>query len=553
MTITQRLLTVFSLLTASLITLVIVAVLVLTGFQSRFQYIQSNATPSIIDLGKLVDNSNQLIIWMYRHQSATDPARQADVEKRLDEKVSQLESLNNYYLENDISSEEDRQLTEAAFTTIKEFRNRLPAFLQASRSQNDAVSLVEIQGSAGSGAAARAMIASYQKQLQLNVDIGTTLSKQNTQIYQITFWSMIGGSAVVILILTFFAVRTITGIRRNLNAMRSTMQQASSRLDLTLRVDDSRKDEIGLTAKAYNELAENIAASLLSVGSSSQSVSTASAQISAGNEDLSARTEEQAASLEQTAASMSELSETVRQTAENTCTASQLSHNARKISEDSSLKVTTMLGTMSDIRSSSAKITDIISIIEGIAFQTNILALNAAVEAARAGEQGRGFAVVAGEVRNLAQRSSSSAREIKTLIESSMRFVETGAQQAEDVGNNMGSLKDAIGQVADLVNEIAAAAHEQTLGIGQVHLAVNQMDDVTQQNAALVEEASAASLSLMEQATVLNQLVAAFIVGTPTGSALSTSTSPAVLKPSLQVGGTVKRNTEAKEGNWESF
>ncbi len=553
MTITQRLFTVFSLLTASLIALIIVATVVMTGFQSRFQYIQSNATPSIIDLGKLVDGSNQLIIWMYRHQSATDPARQADAEKQLDEKVSQLESLNRYYLENDISSEEDRVVTETAFNTIKDFRNKLPAFLQASQAQNDAVSLHELQGNAGTGAAARTLIAGYQKQLQLNVDIGDALKNQNTRIYQASLWGMIGGATIVILILTFFAVRTITGIRRNLNAMRSTIQQASASLDLTLRVDDSREDEIGLTARAFNELAENVAASLSSVSISSQSVSTASAQISAGNEDLSARTEEQAASLEETAASMSELSETVRQTAENTGTASQLSQNARRISEDSSLKVTTMLGTMSDIRSSSAKITDIISIIEGIAFQTNILALNAAVEAARAGEQGRGFAVVAGEVRSLAQRSSSSAREIKVLIESSMLFVETGAKQAEEVGNNMGSLKDAIGQVADLVNEIAAAANEQTQGIGQVHQAVHQMDDVTQQNAALVEEASAASRSLMEQATVLNQLVAAFVVGTPSGQISPTLTHTAERKARLPAGRIAENNGEAAEGNWQSF
>ena len=553
MTITQRLLTVFSLLAASLITLAIVSVLVLTGFQSRFQYIQNNATPSIIDLGKLVDNSNQLIIWMYRHQSATDLTKQADIEKQLNEKVSELESLNHYYLEHDISSEEDRKMTEAAFATINDFRSRLPTFIQASLAQNDAVSLVEIQGNNGSGSAARTLIAGYQKQLKLNVDIGESLNVQNTQVYRNSLWGMIGGSAVVILVLAFFALRTIVSIRKNLNAMRSTMQQASSSLDLTLRVDDSRKDEIGLTARAYNELAGNVAASLISVGTSSQSVSSASAQISAGNEDLSARTEEQAASLEQTAASMSELSETVRQTAENTDTASQLSQNARILSENSAQKVTTMLRTMSDIRGSSAKITDIISVIEGIAFQTNILALNAAVEAARAGEQGRGFAVVAGEVRNLAQRSSSSAREIKALIESSIHFVETGAQQAEEVGNNMGSLKDAIGQVTDLVNEIAAASHEQMLGIGQVHQAVNQMDDVTQQNAALVEEASAASNSLMEQATVLNQLVAAFVVGSSPASSVSTSAGSTALRPSLPGGRAVDRNPQSSEEDWQSF
>ncbi len=548
MTITQRLFLTFSLLSASLITLVIVAVVIVAGFQSRFQYVQSNTVPSIIDLGKMVDGSNQLLIWMYRHQSSTDLVRQAEVEKKLLELVNNLKSLNQYYLDNDVSNEQDRIMTNAGFATIEDIQNKLPAFLKASREQNDSISLKEIQGNNGAGAASRSLIEGYKKQLQLNVDIGVALKNKNIRIYQFTFWGMISGAAILIIILGFFAVKTIVSIRRNLNAMRSTMEHASSRLDLTMRADDSRKDEIGLTARAFNELVENVAASLLSVSASSQSVSTASSQISAGNEDLSARTEEQAASLEQTAASMSELSETVRQTAENTGMASQLSQNARSLSQDSSTRVSAMLGTMSDIRNSSAKITDIISLIEGIAFQTNILALNAAVEAARAGEQGRGFAVVAGEVRNLAQRSSASAREIKELIESSIKFVEKGAGQAEEVGQNMGSMNEAISQVADLVNEIAAAAKEQMQGIGQVHQAVNQMDDVTQQNAALVQEASAASHSLMEQASVLNQLVATFVIEAPSAVKLpSAKTAPEIQRS------VAKKKTEGLEENWQSF
>uniref|UniRef100_UPI00073F2B5F methyl-accepting chemotaxis protein n=1 Tax=Type-D symbiont of Plautia stali TaxID=1560356 RepID=UPI00073F2B5F len=489
MTITQRLLLTFSLLSAALVAMVIVAVMVAGGFQSRFQYVQENTVASLLDLGKLVDGSNSLIIWLYRHQSATDPRRQAEVEKKIDEAISHIESLNNYYLNNDISNEEDRQLTERAFSTIKQVESSLPEFLAGSRAQNDAIALGALQSNNGIGEAARQLIAGYQKQLKLNVDIGSTLRQENDRTYQVTVWSLIGGSALAIAILAFFALKTVFGIRGQLNGMRQTMENASQRLDLTLRVDESRRDEIGLTAKAFNHLIENVSASLTKVEASAQSVSTASAQIAAGNEDLSSRTEEQAASLEQTAASMSELSETVRQTAENTQLASQLAKNARDISEDSAGRVRTLLDTMGDIRGSSAKITDIIGLIEGIAFQTNILALNAAVEAARAGEQGRGFAVVAGEVRNLAQRSSSSAREIKGLIESSMGFVEAGATQAEGVGENMSRMNDAVRQVADLVDEISVAASEQSQGIGQVHIAVNQMDDVTQQNAALVEEA----------------------------------------------------------------
>lgn len=500
----------------------------------------------------MVDGGNELIIWMYRHQSATDLARQAEVEKHINEQISGMRALNQYYLEHDISNDEDRRLTQSAFVLLKQIEDEMPPFLQASRAQNDKVSLTELQADTGVGEATRQLIAGYKKQLQLNVDIGGSLNNENTRIYQRTFWSMIVGSTLAILLLGTFAIKIILSIRKNLNDMRSTMENASARLDLTLRADDSRKDEIGLTAKAFNHLAQNVATSLLSVSASSQSVSTASAQISAGNEDLSSRTEQQAASLEQTAASMSELSETVRQTAENTRMASQLSQNARKISDDSSTRVSTMLGTMSDIRNSSAKITDIISLIEGIAFQTNILALNAAVEAARAGEQGRGFAVVAGEVRNLAQRSSASSREIKELIESSMRFVEAGANQAADVEKNMTEMNDAIRQVADLVNEISAAAEEQTQGIGQVHLAINQMDDVTQQNAALVEEASAASRSLMEQATVLNELVTTFIISAPTQTP-----PPLLAKPAEKIQPIArlpeKKVTADDENNWQSF
>lgn len=549
MTITQRLLLTFSLLSAALVTMVIVAVVVAGGFQSRFNYVQENTVPSLLDLGKMVDGSNSLIIWLYRHQSATDPRRQAEVEKQIDAVIRNITSLNEYYLKNDLSNEEDRKMTESAFTTIKRIESTLPAFLAGSRSQNGAVALGALQGSDGIGEAARQLIAGYQKQLKFNVDIGDSLRKENDRTYKTTVWSLVGGSALAIIILAFFALRTIFGIRRQLNGMRETMESASEKLDLTLRVDASRRDEIGMTARAFNHLVENVSLSLSKVEASAQSVSSASAQISAGNEDLSSRTEEQAASLEQTAASMSELSETVRQTAENTRLASQLAKNAHEISEDSAGRVRTLLSTMSDIRGSSVKITDIIALIEGIAFQTNILALNAAVEAARAGEQGRGFAVVAGEVRNLAQRSSSSAREIKELIESSMGFVEAGSAQAEGVGENMSRMNDAVRQVTDLVDEISVAASEQSQGIGQVHQAVNQMDDVTQQNAALVEEASSASRSLMEQAAALNQLVNTFTLSaSPAAARLSERPLPvtAVLRP-------VPAVAAAGNDNWQSF
>lgn len=512
MNITQRLFLSFSLLVASLISLVIIAVLVISGFQLRFNDVQEQTVPSLIELGKMIDESNFLIIWLYRHQSSTNKEKQAQIEYQINSLIDNLRLTNQAYLKNNISNSQDRQMTLAAINTINTIQQRLAAFIEGSQAQNDQVSLGELLGDKGIGQSARELIDGYHQQLKLNVDLSKVLKADNDRIFQLTLRIMIAGALAVVLILGTLAAKTILGIRKHLNAMRENIALSSASLDLTQRLDDSRDDEIGLTAKAYNHLVANMATSLAAVSASSHSVSTASAQISAGNEDLSSRTEEQAASLEQTAASMSELSETVRQTAENTQMASRLSMNARDISDNSAEKMARMLATMSDIRSSSSKVAEIITLIEGIAFQTNILALNAAVEAARAGEQGRGFAVVAGEVRNLAQRSSSSAREIRELIESSMQYIQSGAAQAEDVGSNMEHMKEAVRQVSDLINEISAAAHEQMLGIDQVHLAVGQMDEATQQNAALVEEASSASLSLMEQAGVLNQLVAKFII-----------------------------------------
>ncbi|WP_324019690.1 HAMP domain-containing protein [Pantoea sp. JZ29] len=554
MTITQRLFLTFSLLSASLVSMVIIAIVVVSGFQYRFHYVQINAIPSIIDLNVLIDENNELIIKLYNYQSAKEADKQAEIAVYMDKAVERLNKLNQHYLENDISSDEDLQLTKDAFVMIKNIHDKLPAFLQAYRLPASSLSADAAETSQSLNDAIRTLTTSYRKQLQINIDIGTQLDETNTRIYFMTLWGLSAGSAVVIFILGFFTVKTILSIRKQLNGMRQTMEQASENLDLTLRVDASRRDEIGLTASAFNHLIENVSDSLSKVEASAQSVSSASAQISAGNQDLSSRTEEQAASLEQTAASMSELSETVRQTAENTRLASRLARNARDISEDSAGRVRTLMSTMSDIRGSSAKITDIIALIEGIAFQTNILALNAAVEAARAGEQGRGFAVVAGEVRNLAQRSSSSAREIKELIESSMSFVQAGSEQAEGVGANMSRMNDAVKQVTYLVDEISVAASEQSQGISQVHQAVNQMDDATQQNAALVEEASAATRSLTEQASILGRLVSAFTVSV---SGISSVNKRENRRPEVISAPVVKKTQTAVAGgqdqNWEQF
>jgi methyl-accepting chemotaxis protein-1 (serine sensor receptor) len=248
------------------------------------------------------------------------------------------------------------------------------------------------------------------------------------------------------------------------------------------------------------------------VRSGSESIASATKEIAAGNIDLSSRTEEQASALQETASSMDELTGTVKQNADNARQASSLAANASEIANKGSRVVAQVVGTMGEINQSSAKIADIITIIEGIAFQTNILALNAAVEAARAGEEGRGFAVVAGEVRSLAQRSSAAAKEIKGLIDTSVERVQTGTSLVDEAGRTMNEIIGAVQRVTDIMGEIAAASEEQSSGIEQVARAVTQMDEVTQQNAALVEEAAAAAQSLEDQAGKLRQAVAVFQV-----------------------------------------
>ncbi|CAN0625266.1 methyl-accepting chemotaxis protein [Burkholderia multivorans] len=280
--------------------------------------------------------------------------------------------------------------------------------------------------------------------------------------------------------------------------------------NFTVAVVDSSADELSPLLGALGAMQGSLTDVVRAVRNNAESVATASAEIAAGNTDLSSRTEEQAASLEQTAASMAQLTETVRHNADNARQANALAVNATNLAETGNASVQSMVGTIEQISSSSSKISDITGVIEGIAFQTNILALNAAVEAARAGDHGRGFAVVASEVRSLAQRSASSAREIKDLIGSSVAMIQDGARQASAVGSTMGEVQDAIKRVADIVGEITAASDEQSHSIEQVSQAVKQMDEVTQQNAALVEQAAAAAQSLQEQADKLRGAVSVF-------------------------------------------
>jgi methyl-accepting chemotaxis protein len=285
---------------------------------------------------------------------------------------------------------------------------------------------------------------------------------------------------------------------------------ADGRGDLTRRMPVESRDEVGALAEAFNRFVASLNHTIGDVRDSAYAIAGASTEIASGNMNLSGRTEAQASSLEETAAAMEELTSTVRQNADNARQANQLVLSATREAEKGGQVVGQVVATMGSISDSSRKIVDIIAVIDGIAFQTNILALNAAVEAARAGEQGRGFAVVATEVRNLAHRSAAAAKEIKELIGDSVEKVEAGTRLVDSAGATMGEIVGAVRRVADLMAEIDAASAEQSQGIGQVNQSIAEMDDATQQNAALVEEAAAAAAALREQADRLAQVVSAF-------------------------------------------
>ncbi len=323
--------------------------------------------------------------------------------------------------------------------------------------------------------------------------------------------AVLGAVALVACGLLGFAVYVVR-VLRQLGAEPGELKQVAEAVaagDLTVAIDLRPGDNSSVMA-TLQTMTNNLARTVQSVRSNADSVSTASAQIASGNMDLSGRTEQQASALEETAASMEQLSSTVKQNSDNAKQANQLALGASTVAIKGGAVVGQVVETMKGINDSSKKIADIISVIDGIAFQTNILALNAAVEAARAGEQGRGFAVVASEVRSLAQRSAEAAKEIKTLIGASVERVAQGTQLVDQAGVTMSEIVTAIKRVTDIMGEISSASVEQSAGVSQVGEAITQMDQATQQNAALVEESAAAAESLKGQARQLVQAVAVF-------------------------------------------
>nr|WP_296015897.1 methyl-accepting chemotaxis protein [uncultured Acidovorax sp.] len=344
---------------------------------------------------------------------------------------------------------------------------------------------------------------------KINSEAALQASAEGREVFGRARLWLLGTLAICVVLAMLLGVGITRSVSRPAHhAVRAARAIAEG--DLTTTVPPGGKDEMGQLLVALGDMRANLARVVSGVRSNAEGVASASAQIASGNNDLSARTEQQASALEETAASMEELGSTVRQNADNARAANQLAVNASSVAVQGGDVVAEVVETMKGINDSSRKIADIISVIDGIAFQTNILALNAAVEAARAGEQGRGFAVVAGEVRSLAGRSAEAAKEIKALIMASVERVEQGTALVDKAGATMTEVVAAIRRVTDIMGEISAASSEQSAGVGQVGEAVTQMDQATQQNAALVEEMAAAASALNAQAGELVNAVAVF-------------------------------------------
>ncbi|QQN37574.1 MCP four helix bundle domain-containing protein (plasmid) [Rahnella aceris] len=356
-------------------------------------------------------------------------------------------------------------------------------------------------------------------------------------------------SALAILMaaaLGYFLTRSIT---RPLHTAVKVAENVAAG-DLTTQIQVMSQDETGQLMQGLKNMNENLLKIVTEVRAGANAITSASSEIAAGNLDLSSRTEQQASSLEETASAMEQMTATVKQNADNARQANLLAAQASRVAVQGGEVVGEVVNTMEGINTSSRKIVDIIAVIDGIAFQTNILALNAAVEAARAGEQGRGFAVVASEVRNLAQRSASAAKEIKVLIDDSVAKVDNGTQLVAKAGATMAEVVSSVKNVTDIVGEIAIASNEQSTGIEEINKAITQMDEVTQQNAALVQEASSAAYSLNEQAERLSQAISIFKVSAGSATAAvrkaGQTKSPALLSNRQPV-------PAAEQGNWETF
>ncbi|MBC3869312.1 methyl-accepting chemotaxis protein [Undibacterium oligocarboniphilum] len=470
-------------------------------------YTNVNVVPSITELQQLNGYALETRSKMWQYFIADNAEKRDRVLQAMRSSEAKLQESLNRYEKNDLSDDKDAALLKEVRRTYGEFaalRSKAIAMMDDGRAASEAGDFVM---------ANQATVDNFLNAMKAHNAYKTEIGQRASQNAEET----LNSSYIFALVFTLIAVAGISFmgilIIRNIVASLTyavEVAETVARGDLTSTISVQSDDEAGKVLHALRDMNNSLLNIVSQVRSSTDYITSASTEIATGNMDLSARTEQQAGSLEETASSMEELTSTVRQNADNARQANQLAVSASEVAVKGGSVVSDVVDTMNGINDSSKKIVDIISVIDGIAFQTNILALNAAVEAARAGEQGRGFAVVAAEVRNLAQRSASAAKEIKTLIDDSVEKTERGTRLVNEAGVTISEVVNSVRRVTDVVSEITAASQEQSAGIDQINLAITHMDEATQQNAALVEQAAAAAASMQDQANTLSQVVSVF-------------------------------------------
>jgi methyl-accepting chemotaxis protein len=510
MTITKRLILTLSLALLALIFVGAAGLTQLSRAQQRLDMVQNNLVPSIAGLnmakGYLADSR----LAGYRLSVFSNLADKTALDKAYNDAHAKFDEVVARYEKESIFDDTDRKMLEADKAAMAAYRQALVPFLAGAHAGDMDAVRATLQAGTPLATSAAGVKKAFDDHIAYNNKLSDDIRTESVAAYNFAFRLLVTVIVLAVLVTGVLAWQLYTTIKSSLASIRGTLEDVSQSLDLTHQIKVERMDEIGHTAVAFNKLLEQIAGVIETVRASTSAVGAASQQIAAGTGDLSQRTSSQAAALEQTAASMEQLTSTVGQNADNARQANQLARSASEVATQGGSVVEQVVVTMGSINESSRKIVDIISVIDGIAFQTNILALNAAVEAARAGEQGRGFAVVATEVRNLAQRSAAAAKEIKALIDDSVEKVGSGTKLVEQAGSTMHEVVSSIKQVTDIVGEISAATQEQNDGIAQVHRAVTEMDQTTQQNSSLVEQTAAAATTLRDQADKLEQVVSAF-------------------------------------------
>lgn len=532
---------------------------------SSFNVLFTNQMPSLESLG------NTRVAFLRARtaidRSITHPEASDNLEniKRVEDFLKQAETSWSKYLTLPSDAEEKRLSEEVKITQDKFLKDGfLPMLAAIKAGDKDSADNINMN-------VLPPLFRTYSDKMVILTEhqskAATEMLKENQAAFKIFVWVDILGvlaGLIAVAISAYFLLAAIS------HPLHFTLQQfdAIGNGDLSQQIKARSNDEMGQLLSGLENMRQNLVQTVTIVRQGSSSIAVSSEEIATGNMDLSARTENQAASLEETASSMEELTSTVQQNADNARQANTLALKASGVASKGGQVVGDVVHTMNSIKDSSKKIVDIIGVIDGIAFQTNILALNAAVEAARAGEQGRGFAVVASEVRSLAQRSASAAKEIKELINDSVSKVDIGSQLVDDAGHTMDEIVISIKGVADIMAEITAASVEQSDGIAQVNIAISKMDEAVQQNAALVEEAAAAAGSMQEQANNLNQAVSIFKLHANDKSHQQSVEAPAVKpakvsKPtarkasvkslSHQSAATKSSKQESSDQDWEEF